>query len=402
MRMAEIASRLCMRHEVTLLIGGREPAFSRLPPTVRKIPLPVVVPRDRKVLDYLEQEEGADAYAAEDGGDVRPVLQRRRRIIEGHVRGEPPDVFVTEYFPLGRSVFAEELLPAIDRARAGGGRVLCSVRDVLQGDIKARFAAPEPPERRARRMQLHDRMLDILNGLFDHLLVHGDPDFLSLDATVPDGFLRGIRIPVSYTGYVSEPLPHPHDCASEIAAMKERGGLVVTSVGAGGSSGKGAFSHGGGVIAPAIGAWRLIGAAGRSGGRTMVIFAGVHAVHEDIRRLASACANGPFVVRRATPDFLCWLQAADLSISRAGYNTCTNILATGVPAILLPSRSLLDQHARAGVFAQRDVAHVLPDEELTPERLAGLIERGLASGPVRHGVSLNGAEATAALIDSLC
>ncbi len=361
MRMAEIASRLCVRHEVSLLIGGQEPAFSRLPPTVRRIALPVVVPRVRKVLDYLEQEERADSYAAEDGGDALPALRRRRQIIEEHVRREQPDVFVVEYFPLGRTVFGEELLPAIERVRAAGGRVLCSVRDILQGDIKARLEAPEPPDRRERRIRLHERMLGVLNGVFDHLLIHGDPDFLPLDATVPGSFLDRIRIPVTYTGYVSERLPRPEDCGSQIAAATERGGLVVASVGAGGSSGKGSLRHGAG----------------------------------------SGCGDGSVVVRRAAQDFLCWLQAADLSISRAGYNTCTNILATGVPAILLPSRSLSDQHARARVFAQKNIAQFLPDEELTPERLAVMIERGLGAVPTRHGVSLDGADATAAIVESL-
>jgi predicted glycosyltransferase len=401
MRMAEIASRLCVRHEVSLLIGGQEPAFSRLPPTVRRIALPVVVPRVRKVLDYLEQEERVDSYAAEDGGDALPMLRRRRQIIEEHVRRERPDVFVIEYFPLGRTVFGVELLPAIERVRAGGGRVLCSVRDILQGDIKARLAAPEPPDRRDRRIRLHERMLSVLNGVFDHLLIHGDPDFLPLDATVPGSFLDRIRIPVTYTGYVSERLPRPEDCGSQIAAATERGGLVVTSVGAGGSSGKGFLSHGAGVIAPAVEAWRRVEAAGRSGGRTMVIFGGVHAADEEIEGLVSGCGDGSVVVRRAAQDFLCWLQAADLSISRAGYNTCTNILATGVPAILLPSRSLSDQHARARVFAQKSIAQFLPDEELTPERLAVMIERGLDAVPTTHGVSLDGADATAAIIESL-
>lgn len=400
-RMSEIASRLCERHEVSLLIGGHEPSFSRLSPVVRKVQLPIVVPRPQGPLDYIEREERADCYTAGDGGDIHAVLPERRRIIEEEVRRLRPDVFMTEYFPLGRSLFGEELLPAIACVRAQSGRVLCSVRDVLQGDIKARIGEDDRSHSYKRRLRFHEKGIATLNASFDHLLIHGDPRFMALDATVPSWLLEMIHIPVTYTGYVSERLPQKQGCPDEIAAMLDRGGFVVTSVGTGGSGGSDPFSHGGGAIGPAIEAWKLVAARGRAGQRTMVIFAGTHSTADDLERLRRACAGGPFLVLHATRDFLCWLQSADLSISRAGYNTCTNILATGVPSILLPSRSNIDQEPRARVFAIRGMGYVLHDDELNPERLAHIIERALERMPATHEVALDGAKATAALMESM-
>ena len=254
---------------------------------------------------------------------------------------------------------------------------------------------------RKRHVDFHKRSVGILNDNFDHLLVHGDPSVISLDMTVPAWILEMIRVPLTYTGFVSEQLPDRSECSDEIQGLVDAGGFVVTSVGTGGSAGKAGFTHGGAAVDAAIAAWKLLAASGRSAGRTMVIFAGAHGRDEEIRRIREACGEGPFLVRPVAPDFLCWLQAADLSISRAGYNTCTNILAAGVPAVLLPSRSNLDQEPRARIFAQRGLAATLFEHELATDRLATEIERGLSSCREKPAVNLDGGGTTAALIEAI-
>jgi predicted glycosyltransferase len=401
MRMAAIASRLCERHEVSMFIGGYEPVFSRLPASVTKIQLPVLVPRAQAPGDHIEQEQYPSYYASGDGGDARAVLRQRRRVIEDWVLRFRPDVFVTEYFPLGRFLFGEELLPVIGELRARGARIVCSVREILQGNIREKLQEAGGGEHDTRRVQIHQQAIATLNAAFDHLLVHGDARFVPLGATVPRWLLKKISIPITYTGYVSEPLPQKHRSPKEIGELRDHGGFVIASVGAGGSGGRDRFVHGAAAITPAIEAWRTLAGCGRSGQRTMVIFTGVHDGEDDVRRLRRACADGPFLIHPATADFLSWLQVADLSISRAGYNTCTNILATGVPAILLPCRSLADQEARAHFFAERGIASVLGEDAVTPESLADAIVARLRVGRGAHQVSLDGAEVTAAVIESI-
>jgi predicted glycosyltransferase len=400
MRMAAIGSHLCEHHQVSILIGGHEPEFSRIAPEINRVYLPPIVARGGGPLDYIEREQCRDCYAAEDGRDVRLAFQERRVIMEATVRDFRPDVLLTEYFPLGRSLFGDELLPVIRAVHDLGGVACCSVREILQGDISTAANSNRAVDRR-RYFDFHERSVAMLNENYDRLLVHGDPSLISLDMTVPSWILEMIRVPVTYTGYVSEELPDRSGCPDEIQDLLDGGGFVVTSVGAGGSAGRTGFTHGGEAIDAAIAAWKLLAASGRSGGRTMVIFAGAHGRHEEIRRIREACGDGPFLVRPAAPDFLCWLQAADLSISRAGYNTCTNILAVGVPAVLLPSRSNLDQDPRARIFAERGMVATLFEHELTPDRLATAMERGLSSCREKPGVNLDGAGVTASLIQSI-
>jgi predicted glycosyltransferase len=94
------------------------------------------------------------------------------------------------------------------------------------------------------------------------------------------------------------------------------------------------------------------------------------------------------------------MAAADLSISMAGYNTCMNILATRVPALVWPFPQNREQKLRAEKLAALGWMQVLGDQDLDPVRLAGLIARQL-SQPDRpwKSVDLNGAANTAAWLE---
>ena len=102
-------------------------------------------------------------------------------------------------------------------------------------------------------------------------------------------------------------------------------------------------------------------------------------------------------IHRFTADFPAWLQAADLSISMAGYNTCMNILATGVRALVHPFAQNREQGLRAKLLADRGCLSVLSTEDLDPPRLAERMARQL-SMPRLEGacpVDINGAANTA-------
>ena len=68
---------------------------------------------------------------------------------------------------------------------------------------------------------------------------------------------------------------------------------------------------------------------------------------------------------------------ADLVICRAGAVTIAELSAAGMASILVPFPHAVDDHqtANARVLAERGAAVLLPQTELTPERLARLIER---------------------------
>jgi len=90
-------------------------------------------------------------------------------------------------------------------------------------------------------------------------------------------------------------------------------------------------------------------------------------------------------VQRFTPRLLDYLATADLSISLAGYNTCMNLLATGVPAFGAALRRQREQPLRVAKLKPHLPLEVLGEDDLEPERLVRAIERGLGTQAPEHG-----------------
>jgi len=76
--------------------------------------------------------------------------------------------------------------------------------------------------------------------------------------------------------------------------------------------------------------------------------------------------------------------AASLVVGRAGAGTVTELAALGLPAILVPLPGARgdEQTANARVLTEAGAAVLLPERELTPERLVGEV-RALLAEPVR-------------------
>jgi predicted glycosyltransferase len=130
------------------------------------------------------------------------------------------------------------------------------------------------------------------------------------------------------------------------------------------------------------------------------MFTGPYLDDEDFAALKRR-ENQNIRVLRFTAEFLSLLDAADLSISMAGYNTCMNILATKVPALVWPFPQNREQRLRAVKLAALGWMQVLGEPDLDPVRLAGLIEHRLAQPfSPKISVDLNGAARTAAWLEN--
>jgi predicted glycosyltransferase len=352
-------------HDVVLVTGGPEMPLP-LPRHVRRFQLPGLrMQADRQLV-------GTDGRAAE------TVWPERIACLHERFRTEAPDVFLVELYPLGRTAFGRELNPLLERIRSGGRprcRVYCSVRDILveKRDTKA----------------YEDRVGRRLNRWFDALLVHADPSLIALDATFTT--LAAIKIPVVYTGYVARPSVN----GSGRAAMRRQIGLpddeklIIVSAG-GGQSGY-----------PLLAAALELQRQGKlpAGGR-MALFTGPYLPEAHQAALQAAAAPG-VVIRRFSDDFRDWLGAADLSISMAGYNTCMDILTTGVPALVWPYAGDREQPLRAARLAEKGWLSVLEDVDLAPEPLGLRIAAALTPAPRPIGrLDLQGAVNTVRFIET--
>ncbi|MBV8977585.1 MAG: undecaprenyldiphospho-muramoylpentapeptide beta-N-acetylglucosaminyltransferase [Alphaproteobacteria bacterium] len=105
---------------------------------------------------------------------------------------------------------------------------------------------------------------------------------------------------------------------------------------------------------------------------------------EDIAQVRAAYADAQVKAELASfyhdmPARLAWSQ---LVIARAGAGTVSELMAIGRPAILIPLPHALDdnQTPNAEILANADAGWCASQRTLTPEKLAGMIERAFSDG----------------------
>ena len=403
----QIVRALAKSHDVYFVDGGRE---------VREIDIPSVT--NVRLPALFKDLASRRMVCADPKLSLRKAQKMRRQILKKKIVQICPDIFVIELFPFSRFILYKELIPAIQKARAVNPdvKVVCSVREIIKKTPEKELSRKKPPhretsffipkmiwyavsfsrkdenEKNKRLARLYyERVVPVLNNYFDCVLVHGDPRLFQLESFFP--WIENIEIPIEYTGYVSEKL-ESRDCHTQ-KAIDEQGPYVLVSVGGG--------ILGWDMVTTALQAWKLLCEHGYVQDMKMVIFAGVFMKDAEYATIKEMCTGDFFFLSRFTNNFLQWMMDAELSISQAGYNTCMNVLETGVKAILvpIPAKTDLDQAPRAQKFSELGIANMIRSEDLTPERMANAILERLGKPRVKHNISLNGAECTDQLLSSL-
>lgn len=353
-------------HEVVLIMGGR-PLDTLLPPNVRCLRLPAL----EMTADYSAMLTVAPEV------DIEETKEERAKALMAIYRREAPDVLFIELFPFGRNAFRFELEPVLKAAAEAKGPkplVVCSVRDIL-------VEKKDVP-------QFEARVVRTLNRYFDGVLIHGDKSLISLDETFSR--MEDIRIPVVYTGYVT---PRPDDGAGQ--RMRARKGLGPGDTWMVASAGGGRVASA--LMQAAADAFDLLAA--RNGNIHLHMFTGPYMPEAEFRILKRR-SGSRLRVERFTDAFPEVLAGADLSISMGGYNTCMNVLAVGVRALMVPSGQDREQGMRLERLAARGAVHVLPESKVSGEAMAEAVRRALSGPPPGTDVvDLTGAAASAAWIE---
>ncbi|MFT0892140.1 glycosyltransferase [Pseudochelatococcus sp. G4_1912] len=331
-RAAAIARGLAQAgHEVTLISGGN-PASLVAMDGVRLIQLPPV-------------HIAGTAFSTLLGADGSPVseavLHERQRMMVETVAECQPNVVITELFPFGRRVLADEFIAFIAAARCLDPRpaILCSIRDVLVAPAK---------------MQRVDETHTRLRALYDGVLVHGDEDVLPLERSWP--IAADLKPMLHYTGYVDE------GAANKPPVNVVRNDEIIIS---GGGSASSLPLYKAAIAAAAIITnykWRVL--VGRG-------------VAEDAFNALVEAAPTHVVVERVRTDFPTLLAQAALSVSQAGYNTVVDLLRARVRSVVVPfeAGNETEQRLRAEGLAQAGIwpFTVVPEATLTAQTLADAI-----------------------------
>ena len=335
---------------ILMLTGIDSPATFESPRGVDFVKLPAI------------WKSGADQYRSR---HLRVSFQRVRRIrqhlIRGVTRAFDPAMVVVDNVPRGAG---GELLATLRflRERHPATRIVLTLRDVLD--------APDRIVPHWRRLGVYE----VLEELYDEIWVAGcqavfDP--IRLYELPPR-----VAAKVRFCGYVAR-----SDTTHDLAALRRElrltdAPLVVASCGGGGD--------GAPLIETFVEAVRPLLAEGLQA----AVFLGPDmpvAQRRELKRRLLPLSEHVYTFD-FRPDLVAFLRLAAASVSMAGYNTLSETLSLGVPALVVPRATpRLEQVLRAEAFQGHGLARVLHPDHLTPEALRGALQEVLALPPGAAG-----------------
>ncbi len=345
--------------EVCFINGGEPIQGFAFPDALEVVNLPPLrANADFTLLETSQDDESADSIR----------VQRRERLLDVFNRFDP-DIVVVELFPFGRKKFAFELLPLLARIRLKGRctRVVCSLRDIL---VSKRDQARH-----------EERVCRVINRYFDRVLVHADPAWHKLDTTF--GRVNDLQCPIDYTGYVTRPTPP----STRAVADNVTDPVILATIGGG--------RVGIELLEAVVEASHLLIPSFK---HELHVFTGPYLPNERFDSLVQRAGQSPQItVRRFTDQLQASMVRAELSVSMAGYNTCMDILTSGVRALVLPfcGGDNDEQSIRARQLAAKGVLGILDEDDLAPAKLAQRMLESLRIQPIKIQIDMDGVENTA-------
>ncbi len=363
-RSLEICKALAVHHETVMILGGPDVILPKTDVTFVQLPGLKMDANFSTLLPY------------DPGQNLEEVKAKRQKQLYSFFQEFTPDIFLVELYPFGRKAFRFELDPILQDIAAGKLSPclrLCSLRDILV--------------EKKDREKYESRVVNLLNTSFDGLLVHSDPDFIPLEQTFSSS--SSITIPVHYTGFITppqDPLQQNNTLRQELN-IQDEDKLIVASIG------------GGNVGAELLQA--VAKAANLLKEKTTLhfhLFTGLYSAPELYTELQSF-ESSHIHTHRFASNFPEWLQAADLSISMAGYNTCMNLLDANIPALLFPFAQNREQKMRITAFTECCDFTLLATDDLQAETLAQILILKIAKRNKQvNTVDLHGAAKSCKLI----
>lgn len=293
--------------------------------------------------------------------DFAEIGALRRTLIRETVVGFAPDVLLVDHMPHGAMGELVDTLEALRRHRSRTQAVL-GLRDIVDDPhtVRSTWSA--------------EGAYDALSGFYDRVLVYGERRLF--DVATAYRFPPAVAGRTRHCGYVCTP-----DRARYVERVRagyrgtDRTRRLVVAMGGGGAD---VYPMMRALLdaLPAIQAEQPVAA---------ILVTGPFMPVPERRDLQARAAVCGATARISVSDSLSYIEAADLVVAMAGYNTTVEILRAGVPALLVPRVGpSAEQRMRAARFAEQGWVDVLDPHRLGPEALAGAVLAGLARGPRAH------------------
>jgi predicted glycosyltransferase len=319
---------------VLMLVGCPVGAFFDLPPGVDFIKVPSII----KVAAGTYQPLGIRVSADK-------VKMIRASTIAAAAESLQPDVLLVDHLPTG--VWGE-LLPTLHmlNARKNPPHIILGIRDII-----------DSPD--LIREQWHrEGTFNAIRSYYHEVLIYGCEDVF--DAASAYGLRDEVQKNVTYTGYVCSNKPHKNKSRmrQDLGVTKDQ--LVLVTAGGG--------HDGYPMMQACIDACRFLGTERPF---EVMFIAGPLMEHSLKKSLRRQGAELNIRVMSHVHESLGYLEAADLVITMAGYNSMCEILSLKKGALVIPREGpRAEQKMRSRMFADRGLVDVLYPHELTPARLA--------------------------------
>jgi predicted glycosyltransferase len=334
---------------------------------VRKRPdLSVLLVVDSPVAPFFNLRDGIDfvklpTVVKVGAGVFRPgrlpISYPQVRILRSNVIREVlgrfrPDLVLVDHMPGGAN---RDLIPALRVSRLFDHRtkIVLGLRDIIDNPLVT------------RTVWQREGFYEVLKRYYDAVLIYGSRDIFPTAEMY--GLQDAVRTEVRYCGYVCnmDPVKDPQPLR---AKLRCNDAPLVTVMAGGGAD-----------------AYRL-----------MQTYLAALPLVTNVMRVTTLMVTGPFMpesqhrelreqakrlgvqIHGSVGDSLSHLNAADLVVSMAGYNTLSEILRFHKPAVIVPREGpSAEQRMRAGVFAERGLVSLVDPQGLSAARLASAILKAL-------------------------
>ena len=287
------------------------------------------------------------------------VLGIRMQILRSVALNFRPDILLVDHMPHGAMGELKPSLEALRRA-VPEAKLVLGLRDII-----------DAPDVVRHRWEL-EGAYQAMERFYDLVLVYGDQEVFDLgrEYALPEAVARKVR----YCGYLCTPdlARYPERIFAQYSRGRKAGTKLVVAMAGGGAD---AYP----MMRAVLDAMPAAQAKDRI---ALVLVTGPFMPAAERRDLESRAARVRAVVRVTVSDPLSYVDAADLVIARAGYNTTMEILRSSTPALLIPRPGpSAEQLTRARLFRDRGWVDALLPDDLDTTSLAQAIGVGLHRGP---------------------